>query len=107
MLSFMKSIAIFIVAGNGVAAADVEVAKYPELSASLFETDTKSFIASDAEDIDFINGNDGDETHVNLRGGTTCKSKGSTCKPPFSSCCAGLNCHDKECNDCLANGMVW
>jgi hypothetical protein len=32
MLSFMKSIAIFIFAGNGVAAADVEVAKLGQVA---------------------------------------------------------------------------
>jgi hypothetical protein len=111
-LSFFISAAVLV--SNVTQGQVVDITKDTKLRTSLVEKDNKSFITSDAKDIDFVHGNDGDDgTQINLRGankddlGTACKEAGASCKAPFSSCCSNLDCYEKTCQSCFGNGRLW
>jgi hypothetical protein len=84
----------------------LDVAKDPKLSAGLvIESDKETFVTSDAKNIDFVHGNDGDGIQTNLRGankddlGAACKEEGTVCKSAKDDplCCSGLVCIEDMC----------
>jgi hypothetical protein len=111
-LSLFISAAVLV--SNVTQGQVVDITKDTKLRTSLVEKDNKSFITSDAKNIDFVHENDGDDgTQINLCGankddlGAACKNEGAECKAPFSTCCSYLNCYEKTCQSCFGNGRLW